>query len=127
MFDFQKKKKIKRILYSPVILLLLLIVFAFGLKALWGVYQKESLSATNLQRQKDELATLTNRQTNLVQSVNYLKTDEGIEAEIRSKFREVKEGESVAVILDNETASSTAPKATSTPSFWHSILGWIGL
>ncbi|HEY4504086.1 MAG TPA: septum formation initiator family protein [Candidatus Paceibacterota bacterium] len=124
MFSFKKKKTYKKIIYSPFAIFALVIVLAFFLKALWGVYKKEQMSAEYLEREKSELQKLEKRQNNLAKSVDYLKTDKGIEAEIRNKFRLVKEGESVTIIIDNEISSTPKNATTSFSGFWKSLFGW---
>lgn len=114
MFDFQQKKpSYKKFIHSPGALFVLFILTLIVLKALWGVYKKERLSAEYLAREQGEYNKMIARKNELTQSVEYLKTDRGVEAEIRSKFRVVKEGESVAVIVDND-ASTSAPEVSTT-------------
>ncbi len=133
MLEFQQKKKFQRFLHSPLMIITLIIVFGVLAKASWGVYQKERLSAENLSRQNAELQKLSERENSLAQSIEYLKTDEGVEAEIRSKFRFARDGESIAVIIDNSSSttrgvyqSTSASGATSTESrgFFGRIFSW---
>ena len=105
--EFRKKKKLKKIFYSPVILVILIVVFMILLKSVFGAYQKERLSSENLDKEKIELEKLSLRQKTLADSIEFLKTDQGVENEIRSKFRAVKEGERIAVIIDDNTKSTT--------------------
>ncbi len=119
--ELNKKKTYRRFIYSPLFLLLLLSILLVLLKAVWGVYKKEEMSSNYLAREQLEFTKLKSREKELGKSVEYLKTEKGIEAEIRSKFRVVKEGESVAVIIDND-ASNTAPISTTTSrSIWTRI------
>lgn len=125
MLDFQKKKRFRKILYSPFTLIILFIVFAILCKGVWGVYNKSQLSLENLERERKELEKLSVREKNLASSIDYLKTEQGIEDEIRTKFRVVKEGEKVVVIVDNQVPTTTTSTiATSTPSFWYKVFHW---
>jgi cell division protein FtsB len=120
MLEFRKKKKIRKVIYSPIILILLFLLFVILAKGVWGVYQKEKLSAFNLKKEKIELERLQKREKTLASSIDYLKTDQGVENEIRTKFRAVKENEKVAVIIDEEATTTS----TSTPvkrSFWYRL------
>ena len=99
-------KKYRKIIFSTATLILLAILLLFLFKALWSAYNKEKLSSENLEKQRKELVRLNDRKKNLEQSVEYLKTDKGIEAEIRSKFRVAREGESLVVILDDDATST---------------------
>ena len=123
MRDFQKRKKIRKILYSPIILLLLAIILVLLLRGVWSVYTKAYVSSKNLEQEHYEFDKLNERQAHLAASLEYLKTDQGIEGEIRNKFRVVKDGEFVAVIID-ENASTTESKATTTlerRGFWYRL------
>ena len=120
MLEFQKKKQLRKILYSPIILLLLAILFVLLFRGAWGVYQKERLSAENLEKERNEFDKLVLREKNLAASLDYLKTDQGIESEIRTKFRAVKEGEQVAVIVDAQSSASSS-SATTTRGFWYRL------
>jgi cell division protein FtsB len=120
MYDFQQKKKIKKTLYSPIVLLLLAIIFVMLLRGVWGVYKKSQISYENLERERNELNKLAEREKTLNSSIEYLKTEQGIEDEIRTKFRAVKDGEQVAVII-NEGTTTPTPVSTSTPSFRYKL------
>ncbi len=123
MLEFQQKKKVRKILYSPVVLMILAIVFVILAHALWGVYQKVQISATNLEREQIEFDKLSSREKSLASSIDYLKTDQGVESEIRSKFKLVKDGEKVAVIVDDKPNIATST-ATTTHSFWYKLFHW---
>ncbi len=113
MHDFQNRKKIRKILYSPVTLLALAIVLSILVSGVWGVYQKSKVSSENLEREKKEIGRLTERERMLTAFIDFLKTEQGVENEIRTKFRAIKEGEKVVVIVDNKAsvveATTTAP------------------
>ncbi len=123
MLEFQKKKRIRKILYSPITLILLTVLMAIISRGLVGVYKKARLSLQNLEREKIELEKLVVREKNLASSIDYLKTEQGIENEIRTKFRAVKEGERVVVIVDNQASTSPLTIATST-SLWYRVFHW---
>ena len=125
MQDYNRKKGARRFIYSPLFLLILLAVLLLLGKAVWGVYNKERLSAQYLEQEQAELSRIQARETELEQSVEYLKTDKGVESEIRSKFRVVKEGESVAVIIDDEPKVSP-PATTTQPTFWQRFASFFG-
>lgn len=89
------------------------------------MYQKELLSRGNLERTQAELKKVHDREVSLNDSVQYLKTSEGIDAEIRTKFRAVREGEEIAVIVVPEKEATTSvEQATVSVGFWGTIKGW---
>jgi cell division protein FtsB len=125
MLDFQRKKNFRKKLYSPLVLIPLVIVMALLISGVWGVYKKSRLSALNLEREKSELAKLEVRQKNLSKSIDYLKTEQGVEDEIRTKFRAVKEGEKIAVIIDDDGGTSvTANTSSTTESVFMKVFQW---
>jgi cell division protein FtsB len=105
MIDFQKKKKIKNIVHSPVFIIILFIILMILMRAIFSVYQKQSVSEINLNKERIEYQKMSQRKEKLVSSIDYLKTDDGVESEIRTKFRLVKEGESVVVIVNDASSS----------------------
>ncbi len=120
MHEFQQKKKIRKILYSPLVLIILALVLVVLIRGVWNVYNKERLSSENLEQEQAELAKLEERERSLASSFDYLKTDQGIESEIRTKFRAVKEGEKVSVIIDDKTPTSSAT-TTQKHGFWYNL------
>lgn len=122
----------KRIQSSPVLLVAALVLFIFLGRATWNIYSKAEASADKFARAQTELANLRKRESDLSRKVSYISTQQGIEAEIRTKFHAVKEGESVAVIVDEKdrnrqnqatvlTPASTT--ATTTRSWWRKLFG----
>lgn len=122
MLEFRKKKKIRKMMYSPIVLVLLFVMFGISAKGLWGVYTKEKLSRENLEKEQMELARLESREKILASSINYLKTEQGLENEIRTKFRAVKENEKVAVIIDDGVGTKEEVEvSTTTKGFWYNL------
>jgi hypothetical protein len=93
----------------------------------WNIHSKAILSKNNLNREQIELNKIIEREKNLESSLEYLKTDQGIENEIRSKFRAVKEGEKLAVILDDNPSTSTSTITEQNKSLWNRIISWFVL
>lgn len=123
MIEFQKKKRIRKVVYSPLTLIVLFILCGFTIRGLWSVYTKEQTSSLKLEMARTELSKLVEREKTLANSIEYLKTEEGIEGEIRTKFRAAKEGENIAVLLEEEGSTSTDVSST-TPEvrgFWYNL------
>ncbi|MSR71273.1 MAG: hypothetical protein EXS50_01185 [Candidatus Taylorbacteria bacterium] len=122
MLEFKEKRKRRKILSSPWLTALLLIIFIFGIQAVWKIYQKEQMSRSNLEQANRELTRLKVRYDTLTSGVNRLKTPAGVEEEIRNKFSVIKEGEQVAIIIDSVTVATSTPIAPSPKSFWQKFL-----
>jgi cell division protein FtsB len=123
MLEFRKKNQIRKVLYSPIIVLILAILFVILFRGAWGVYKKDKLSHYNLDQEKKELDKIMKRQESLETALAYLSTDRGVESEIRSKFRAVKQGEKISVIIDDEKPEATS-STTTKKSFWYKIFNW---
>ncbi len=123
--SFKKKKNYKKVIYSPFVLFFLFLILLILLKAVWGVYKKEQISAQYLQKEQEQLAAVSSREKELASSIDYLKTDQGIEAEIRSKFRVVREGESVAVIVGSDATDTPNIATTTSPGLWQRFLNML--
>ncbi|MDB5259388.1 MAG: protein of unknown function with transrane region [Candidatus Taylorbacteria bacterium] len=121
MIDFRKKKTLRRFMYSPWTLAALAIVVFLMAKGALNVNAKRQTSGEALGRAQLELGKLSERQKNLGTAVAYLSTPQGVETEIRTKFRVAKEGESVAVILEDAVATTSPNNAASKRGFWYRL------
>lgn len=124
MLEFKKKQKIKKWLYSPWMIFILLFILLIGLDAVWNIYKKEQISKNNLALAQQNLDKLKSRYDTLKNEVDWLSTPEGIEEEIRNKFSVVKEGEQVAIIVESKNTPTTTPEILKTETLWDKIVGW---
>lgn len=126
---YGNKSGIWRYVSSPVGIAVLLVVFGLLVRATWGIHQKAVDSATKLGEAQAELSRLEAHQTQLSTEVGYLSSEQGIEAELRTKYHAVKNGESVAVIVDNRNAASAeiAASSTSAGHWWQRLLQWFSI
>jgi cell division protein FtsN len=102
MLDSQQKRKINKVLYHKVTLVILGVVVLLILHSTWVVYQKklESDDLKNISlKYKDGLEI---RETELQNQINRLETEAGKEAEIRSKFSVAKERENIVVVVNED-------------------------
>lgn len=102
MRDFQRKRKIRKVLYSKGVLFLLLLLLLFIGKATWNLYAKERESRANLTRVEAELQNLNLREARLRGDIARLEGPEGIETEIREQFQVAKPGERMVVLVNKE-------------------------
>lgn len=127
-YSNRSTSRIKRIANSPITLLFFVIFCFFLAKATFNVHRKASLTDTKLLQAQAEFAKLESRKDVLANKVSTLSTDEGIESEMRTKYRAVREGEFVAVIVDDKdkSAPTTTPPTEST-SWWRRLLSFVGI
>jgi cell division protein FtsB len=120
--QFKSRRKAKRLFYSPATIVVLIIVLVILARGTWSIYEKYRLSSDRLDQAKGQLSALKNQEGQLSQSIAKLSTASGTEAVMRTNFRIVKPGESLAVIVDTAT---TAPATTTPPeTFWQKLFGW---
>lgn len=100
MREFEHKRKVRKILSSPLVLLPLAILLIFLARGTWNIYVKNRDSAAELRLAEERLARLEERHKTLMAGVARLNTESGIEGEIRDRFQMAKEGERAVVIVD---------------------------
>lgn len=128
MAVIKQKQKIRRIAYSAPVLVFLAIFFLFSLHGVWGVYKKAHTAATNKEDAEKELSVLKQREEELSVSVSALKTDRGVEKELRERLGVAKEGEEVVVIIeeDKKAAGQVGQNNEQEDSLWSKIKGFFG-
>ncbi|MGM0628806.1 MAG: hypothetical protein ACQESA_00045 [Patescibacteria group bacterium] len=96
------KRKIKEWVYSRVTLVALLILVGLMLFPVWNMYNNYSESKALLSGSVSKMEELKEEKHELERELDYLESDFGREAEIRRRFRTGKEGEVMAVIVEDE-------------------------
>ena len=100
MDDFKRRTKIRKILYSPITASILLAAMFFGGHATIKMVQKYIETKQDYKIAVSEFEKLRNREKNIEERINALRTERGIEGEIRNKFGFIKKGEEVVVIVE---------------------------
>jgi len=126
MLNFKEKRTVKRFLYSKITIVLLAIILVFLLNSAFGVYKKAKFAYENKERVSGNLTELQERETALLINIEKLKTNRGIESEIREKFGVVKNGEEVVVIVDSKTEKEEdSGQSTMNPrGLWQRFIGF---
>ena len=100
--DIKKRNKFGKIAYSwPVLVLVAGLIILIG-KNVFEVYKNEKTSRVNQEKSEEVFTSLENRSNLIATEIAALKTEKGIETEIRDKFRVVKEGEQLVVIINSD-------------------------
>lgn len=99
MNEFKQKRRPLKFYYSNVLIFFLFIILVLVAKGVWNIYIKERLAIADKIERGEDLASLKSRQVFLENELNRLKTENGVEREIREKFNVKKDGENVAVIV----------------------------
>lgn len=114
-------------LYSRGAFVVFVFLLLFGLRATWGIYEKEREARANADEARATLTELKNREQFLRAELERLSTQRGVEQEIRKRFPVVKGGEEVAVVVDkpgsNATATPETPELSWWGRLWHALTG----
>lgn len=125
MLEFQEKKKLRDILYSKITLVAIFVILVFIARATFNVYYKQKANEENLTKAKEEFAELKKREKMLNSEINRLKTDKGVEEEVRKKFMVGKAGERVIVIVnDDESNKSSTDGNSEKKNIWSKFLNF---
>lgn len=122
MLDFQQKRKIRSVAYNKVTLIILFLLILVMAHSTWTIYKKEQTSKEMKDISLQNVEELRARSEDLKSKVDTLKTNTGIEEEIRSKFNVTKDNESMVVVVDDETGTTST--TTLRVSFWQKILNF---
>ena len=124
MREFQRKQKIRRIVYSAPSLIVLTIIVLLLAKGAVKIVDKERESSERARDLEEKTSVLILREQELREGIARLKTEEGIKDEIKGKFSVTQEGEYVAIIVDERRLSTSTDSSTSPwyRKFWDAIM-----
>ncbi|MEI6042578.1 MAG: septum formation initiator family protein [bacterium] len=123
MKEFQQENDRKDKIYSKWALLVLLIMIILVIKGLISMSIKQRESGEEKKLVDIKRAELQERYDVLSEKVNELKTDQGMEREIRSKFDVVKPGESVIMVVDKEVSAPIPVETSIIKKLWNGVVG----
>ena len=116
---FRTGSRWRAVVSSPFTIVALVVALAFMSRAAFGIYEKDKSSSTRLDQAQADLIKAQAEQAVLSVRIQYLSTDSGVEAALRQKYRAVKDGESVAVVMGATGSTGFAPSAaTTSPKGW---------
>ena len=116
------KRSYRRILFSWGTLAVALVITFLGVKGVFEMYSKESLSRERLVAAQKEQEDFRLRHASLSQAVSFLETDEGVESELRKKYRVIKPGETAVLIVNDAPVQATTSKLNSEQRPWYARL-----
>ena len=127
MAENEERTKFWHIFYSPLVLIILLVIFVLMVRAILGIYGHEQVSEQDRKRVEGELATTNQRAAVLKDQVGVLQTPQGVDDAIRSKFNVTKTGEGVAVVLKVTNSTSTTATPVLEKGWWQKFTDFWGL
>lgn len=111
MANFQQRRDPLRLMWRRLAAVLLLLVVAIAVRGAWGVYEKSKESRILMVESQAKYDELSQREQELRADIAALRSEQGIEGELRERYDLAKEGEGVVVILD-QPESPPAPRPT---------------
>ncbi len=106
MSDFKKRKKTRKLIYSKTSIFMVFSVLVVLSISTFNIYKKYKESLSNKKSSEEELKGLEQRNSELSARLERLKTERGLEEEIRKKFNVAKDGEGVVIIVPKSGTSS---------------------
>jgi cell division protein FtsB len=98
----------------------MILVFAWSICGLIGRMQE---TIKNKKVAEEKIQELQKEKDQLTTNINQLKTDQGVEENIREKFGLAKDGEGMVVVVDDKNSPATDTENKST-SFFSEIMDW---
>ena len=126
MKEFQEKNRTKQKKRSKFVLLFMFVILVFLARGSMTTYFKERESRVEVSRVMKEKQELEKRYAVMSEQSEALKSEIGIESEIRSKFDVAKEGEGVIVIVEKDTPIIEGDKRGVLRKFWDGVRGVFG-
>ncbi|MFA5997750.1 MAG: septum formation initiator family protein [Candidatus Paceibacterota bacterium] len=123
MIPFQERKKLRKFLYSPITLVVLFVALVFVTRGAWGIHQKAEIAISERDIAARDLAEKQSRVSELNTSLTRLKSDNGIEQEIRQKYDVARPGEEVVKIVDDSSKKGENGGVVE-KSFWQRIVSF---
>lgn len=109
---------------SPLLAIFLVILLAWGSFVVYRMFTKYR-EAVGLRNQfQSELDALHQKQGELSEKITNLSTDRGLEAEVRNRYRVIRPGEQLVIVVDD--ASKTVQNVAPEPSFWARVKLFLG-
>lgn len=122
MIPFQERKKLRKILYAKATLGVLFVLSVIVARGAWQVYQKAAIARAERVEAESSLGELVSRTKGLEESIDRLKSERGVEEEIRQKFTVARPGEEVVIVVDETSKKGKNGASDGTIASWMKFL-----
>lgn len=112
--------------HSPILAVFLVVLTAWGATVVIRTYFTYRDARALRNQHQAELESLQSKERDLTEKIGELSTERGIEAEVRNRYRVVKPGESLVIVVEGEN-SQTPPVDQVPISWWARFRSFIGL
>lgn len=117
----QGKSTFKKILYSPIIVLLLGVLCLLLAFSVYDLYQKKKHTEEARDQVKQEQALLAEEKVQLEHKLSLLATKEGMETVVREKESVARPGERVIIVQDAVATTTQEEPPGIFTRFWRAI------
>ena len=126
MIPFQGRQKLRKILYSKVTLFVIAVLVFFVGRGAWNTHEKAQIARSERNIAERSLSELESRASELQASLIRLKSDRGIEEEVRQKYTVARLGEEVVIVVDDSVKKGENGEAVAEKSPWQSFVSFFG-
>ena len=126
MIPFQERKKIRKVLYSKFTLAVLSGLLFVVIGGAWQIYQKAMVARAERDITARGFADLQSRTKELETSISRLKSNKGIEEEIRQKYTVARDGEEIVIVVDENVKKSENREVATNESLWQRLASFLG-
>ena len=123
MRNFQEKRRLNQIMHSKPVLIILGIMVLIFAYSVFGLVGKMRETINNKKIAEEKIQELQKEKEQLTANINQLKTNQGMEENIREKFGLAKDGEGMVVVVDDKN-SPTADTENKPAGFFSKIANW---
>lgn len=126
MTEFRGNKNRKKKLYFKIFGYSAIFLSIVLIRPTWNIWTKYVLSSRELDKHTQTLKELTERESYLNAELKNLETVFGQEKEIVGKFNLVRDGEELAIVLEQKAESpQDEPEDGFMKSFFRKYFGWV--
>ncbi len=126
MIPFQGRQKLRKILYSRITLLVLAVLVFFVGRGAWNTHQKAQIARSERDIAERAFTEMESRSSELQASLIRLKSDRGIEEEVRQKYTVARPGEEVVIIVDDSVKKGENSEAMDNKNPWQYFVSLFG-
>lgn len=104
MHRYEQRRDPTRLMWRRLMAVILLIILAIAIRGVWGVYEKEQESRKLRTEAEARLNDLKEREAKMHADISLLRTDRGVESQLRERYDLAKNNEGVIVIVEPPAA-----------------------
>lgn len=114
-------------MYAKTTLFALLVLLVFATRGAWRMYQKAVIARAERIEAEHSLAELESRAKEFEANIMRLKSERGIEEEIRQKYTVARPNEEMVVVVDETSKKGKNDETQREQSLWGKFLSVFGL